>query len=269
MIKPGEIQKIAAAQGLRDTQIEKDYVIGWVLNGLARQKELKRTLIFKGGTSLRKIYFPNYRLSEDLDFTFVGNKLNEEKIIKSFELLSEWVFEESRIEIRIEDITEHTTGNINFYLTYTGALGGKGAHKKIKIDISSDEIICCPPEERNVLNEYSDLESYLLLVYSLKEIIAEKMRSVMQRTEPRDIYDLWYLFEYEGAKIEEHVYAFRRKAENKGLDSNKFVETVKRKEQIFKRQWENRLVNQVRELPNFDDIWRELGKHLRRFEKFK
>ena len=37
MIQPGEINKIAARLGLRDAQIEKDYVIGWILNGISKK----------------------------------------------------------------------------------------------------------------------------------------------------------------------------------------------------------------------------------------
>lgn len=55
MIKPGEIQKIANRLGIRDTQIEKDYVIGWVLKGISENRYLKDRLIFKGGTALMKI----------------------------------------------------------------------------------------------------------------------------------------------------------------------------------------------------------------------
>jgi len=70
VIKPGEIQKIAGGLGLRDTQIEKDYVISWVLKGISNSDYLKERLIFKSGTALRKIYFSGYRLSEDLDFNY-------------------------------------------------------------------------------------------------------------------------------------------------------------------------------------------------------
>jgi predicted nucleotidyltransferase component of viral defense system len=41
MLKPGEIQKIANRLGIRDTQIEKDYVIGWVLRGISINSYLK------------------------------------------------------------------------------------------------------------------------------------------------------------------------------------------------------------------------------------
>ena len=57
MIKAGEIQQIANRLGIRDTQIEKDYVIGWILKGISENDYLRERLLFKGGTALRKIYF--------------------------------------------------------------------------------------------------------------------------------------------------------------------------------------------------------------------
>ena len=33
MIKPGEIQKKSRAVGVRDQQIEKDYILSWILQG--------------------------------------------------------------------------------------------------------------------------------------------------------------------------------------------------------------------------------------------
>ena len=57
MITPGEIQQIAGRLGLRATQIEKDYIIGWILKGISSNGYLKKRLLFKGGTALRKIYF--------------------------------------------------------------------------------------------------------------------------------------------------------------------------------------------------------------------
>lgn len=52
--------------------IEKDYALSYVLAGIASQPELADTLIFKGGTALKKIYFGDYRFSEDLDFSVIN-----------------------------------------------------------------------------------------------------------------------------------------------------------------------------------------------------
>jgi predicted nucleotidyltransferase component of viral defense system len=36
MIKPGEIQQKANAVGVRDQQIEKDYILSWILFGISK-----------------------------------------------------------------------------------------------------------------------------------------------------------------------------------------------------------------------------------------
>ena len=64
---------------------EIDYLISFVLVGLMSVDVLKRTLVFKGGTALRKCYFGDYRFSEDLDFsTYEGvpTKADMEDAIK-------------------------------------------------------------------------------------------------------------------------------------------------------------------------------------------
>ena len=49
--------------------IERDYLLSWILAGISQVPALSDTLVFKGGTALRKCYFDDYRFSEDLDFT--------------------------------------------------------------------------------------------------------------------------------------------------------------------------------------------------------
>lgn len=270
MIQPGEIQSVAGKEGVRDTQIEKNYVISWVIYGIANNPFLRENLIFKGGTVLKKVYFPDYRFSEDFDFTFQGKDFDIDAIRAAFTELIEWVYEESRISLSIKDETQHETGNLNFYLSYTGPLGGAGANKDIKVDISQDELIYNVPEEKQIINPYSDLEQekYSILCYTHGEVIAEKMRSLMQRTAPRDIYDLWYLFEIEGLDIEDYIFAFQKKATYKGYDPKELTAVVERKEKIFAKQWQKHLANQMTEIPAFNDVWRELGKHWRKFQKF-
>ena len=83
MIKPGEIQQKARELGVRDQQIEKDYLLSWILQGIAQHKQLSKTIVFKGGTVLKKIYFEDYRFSEDLDFTLLNNEIKNEQIFNA------------------------------------------------------------------------------------------------------------------------------------------------------------------------------------------
>lgn len=52
--------------------IEKDYALSYVLAGISKQPELSQSFIFKGGTALKKIFFGDYRFSEDLDFSVIN-----------------------------------------------------------------------------------------------------------------------------------------------------------------------------------------------------
>ncbi len=269
MIKPGEIQSIAGKEGVRDTQIEKDYIISWIINAIANNTFLKKNLIFKGGTVLKKVYFPDYRFSEDLDYTYRGREINFDGIKSAFRELIDWVYEESRIPLSFQNETKYDTGNYNFYLSYTGPLGGLGANKDIKVDISPNELIYYPPKEKQIIKAYSDLvQENRIYCYALGEIIAEKMRSIMQRTAPRDVYDLWYLFEIEEENIEDHIFAFQHKANHKGLNPNSLITVLELKEKTYEKHWENHLRDQLTEIPYFKDVWRELGKHWRKFQKF-
>jgi predicted nucleotidyltransferase component of viral defense system len=80
MIKPGEIQQKANTVGVRDQQIEKDYILSWILFGISKHERLSKTIVFKGGTVLKKVYFEDYRFSEDLDFTLLNAEASNEQI---------------------------------------------------------------------------------------------------------------------------------------------------------------------------------------------
>jgi len=84
MIKPGEIQQKARLGGVRDQQFEKDYILSWILFGIAKHEQLSKAIVFKGGTVLKKVYFEDYRFSEDLDFTLLYSEFTNEQIYSWF-----------------------------------------------------------------------------------------------------------------------------------------------------------------------------------------
>lgn len=110
MIKPGEIQQKSRENGVRDQQIEKDYVLSWILKGIAQNENLSNVLVFKGGTVLKKFYFKNYRYSEDPDFTLLDDSITNEQIFEWFKQTFEFVREEANIPMEIIDNNEHEDG---------------------------------------------------------------------------------------------------------------------------------------------------------------
>ena len=68
MISQREVQRLAYERQVPEQMIERDYILSWLLGVLA-SPEQKPRLIAKGGTALKKLYFADWRYSEDLDFT--------------------------------------------------------------------------------------------------------------------------------------------------------------------------------------------------------
>ena len=210
---------------------------------------------FKGGTALGKIYFPHYRYSEDLDFT-LRKPMNGNDIRGSLESAFEYLGKEYNADFRIRDFDSKS------YFTDAKAqfVGLKGQKNTIAIDLSPDEILVDEIMPKKVFNPYYEKE-FSVYAYSLEEIIAEKLRSILQRTRVRDYYDAWYLLTKARRKIDEEKLReiFHKKAERKKLaftNAEQFLD--KDKLEQAKAYYEPQIKNQLKNLPPFDKMAKEL-----------
>ena len=266
MIKPGEIQRIAREAGVRDQQIEKDYVLSWILNGIAQHEQLSKIIVFKGGTVLKKIYFEDYRFSEDLDFTLLDNVVSNNQIFSWFNETFEYIRDEANIPLEIIDNNEHEDGGINFYIGYIGPLGGQGSNKKVKVDISRSEKLEFEPVRKSVFHKYSDMEAHQLLCYQLEEVLVEKMRSVMQRMQARDFYDIWYLLEVHEMNVDFLFNEFSQKCISKGLAASDFQKKLEERLPQYKSRWKSTMSEQIQNLPDFEQVEREVSRQLKKLK---
>lgn len=272
MIKPGEVQNKARNVGVRDQQIEKDYILSWILQGIAQHEQLSTAIVFKGGTVLKKVYFEDYRFSEDLDYTLLDNDIANEQIFEWFAEVFEHIRDEANIPLEIidpdghRDMREHEDGGINFYISYVGPLGGLGAHKKVKVDISRSETLVFEPVMKDVFPGYSDQSAHQQLCYSLEEVLVEKMRSVMQRMQARDFYDIWYLLEIHKMDVDSYRAEFKTKCEGKEIDPTDFHNKLEQCLPQYKGRWKSSMADQIQDLPDFDEVVREVMRHLKKIE---
>ena len=80
MTKKELIDYIASKTGIqRRDLIEKDVLLHRILASLTENKDFSKNYVFKGGTCLIKCYLGYYRFSEDLDFTWIHQKIFEKK----------------------------------------------------------------------------------------------------------------------------------------------------------------------------------------------
>lgn len=276
MIPKADVLERARVQHLQPTTVEKDYVLGWVLQAIAEDDELSRW-VFKGGTCLKKCFFETYRFSEDLDFTVPAEEpLSEVAIAEALNRISSWVEERCgvtfpRERIKVEQY-DNPRGNSSYQarLTYAGPLGmARRNLQKIKFDITQDEIIASEPALRDVHHPYRDQEDPPARVrtYSLEEILAEKSRALYERQgRARDVHDVVHLSRafrriIDAAKARECAEA---KFAFKGIGSPSVELILDRLDHgVVKANWEQQLAHQLPELPSVDGFLAELEDALR------
>ncbi|GFP27438.1 MAG: hypothetical protein DDT18_01674 [Actinobacteria bacterium] len=273
MISLGELKTKAAQSGIDISVLERDYVISWVLKGIFDDRSLKEGLVFKGGTALRKVYFPDYRFSEDLDFTMIKplTELGEVQIHESLGDVCKSVYTQSGVELTLVDFkqTRDELGEEAFVgkIQYVGSRGHRaGNPPRIKLDITFYEEVILPPNKLPLLHSYSDASECkaVIAAYRLEEMVAEKLRSILQRQRSRDIYDLWYLLKFHNRELDKELIrkVFQKKCEYKGL-SFAGVDDFFKPELLasHKFAWEPSMKRQVTDLPDFADVEDDL-RHL-------
>lgn len=206
MIDRAEIIRLAGELGLQPRVVEKDYVLGWVLAGIARDEELSRAWLFKGGTCLKKCFFETYRFSEDLDFTITEPaQLDRDFLLSRFKTLSAWLYDTTGIELPAEllrfDVYDLKTGGRagEGRIAYRGPIAPRGGDlPRIKLDLTADERVVLPSVIRPVTHPYGDAPAAGITArcYAFEELFGEKVRALAQRARPRDLYDVINLFRH-------------------------------------------------------------------------
>jgi len=281
MIDRQEIMELARELGLRPDVVEKDYVLGWILEGIYVIPEFKDTWLFKGGTCLKKCFFETFRFSEDLDFTVTDRNHADELFLKStFERIANHVYEKSGIEMPIDLVKfevlknkegrQYAVGKIS----YSGPLGRRGNLARIKLDLTYDEVVVSDSVTRKVHHPYSDGpdEGINATCYSFEELFAEKIRALSDRLRPRDLYDVVHLY-WRGditfdAKLIPKILREKCNFKNLPFPTMDYLEKKPERSELVS-EWENMLAHQLPNLPSFDHFWNELPQVFRWLYEFE
>lgn len=261
MINYLQVQRLALKNNVSPEIIEKDYFIELVLFYFSKDSSLCENLVFRGGTALKKVYFPEYRFSEDLDFVIDNKKeinIYQEMIIQILQKIS------SDYPIKMDKRSMFKSDQLQLFITYDLIPDIRGV-KELKVDILQDYYI--PKHERKrLLFTYPEFENKnsVLETYALESVVCDKIGRILDvDNEPRDLYDLWYLL-----KLNLDINIIRKEFKNKYgyeiLIPNLLREIVK---DDYRQNWRNRLIYQMFDLPDFDIVIKDLNKLIK--EKFK
>ena len=220
-----EIQVWAKRNEFPVSEAKRRYAQYGVLQSVAGSKILSDALVFKGGNALDFVWQPN-RSTADLDFSSREADLTIPRIREFLELSLQRVSTASGTLYRIQRMEQQPPGEGRSFIAFNLSIGyalpddfrnqhrigdSKPSLANIPVEISLNESICAA--------ERIDIQSTNLLQVSTREdIVAEKLRALLQqtprnRTRPQDVLDIAVTLQ-QGAKLRADVVAdfLRRKA---------------------------------------------------------
>ncbi len=182
--------------------VEKDFVISVVLLLIAEHPDFSRfsdKMVFRGGTCIKKVFYPDEtRFSEDLDFMDVALEESKSFLEATNGLIGR------NLGVTTFDRTETEYQNargLDFILYYTSVLQQRN---HIIFNLSTASPIEQPSRKKAHVAPYFS-ESPTVFALGINEIAAEKMRALLQRGKPRDVFDAWFLIEKKGIKLDTNL----------------------------------------------------------------
>lgn len=267
--------------------LERDYLLSWILAGISNIEALRQSLVFKGGTALKKCYFGDYRFSEDLDFSTIGHtpagKAMEQAIIDSCKTAAKMLDEYAPVEIECERYAEKTPhpGGQEAFTVRARFPWHRKPQARIMIEITQDEKVLKSPVFRNILHDYEEPLHADVKVYPLEEILAEKLRAILQhaekmadrgwsRSRARDYYDIWRILgKYESEMdLSGFTQFLHEKCAMRKVDFNSSDDFFS--EQMIsyvENTWEQWLGPLVPDLPDFHIVMAELRPEIDRITR--
>ncbi len=243
MVTKDEILEYAKLYGMPPYQIEKEYFQHLLLFLIYSETS---SLVFKGGTAIKKAYGLT-RFSEDLDFT----QLEDKEYDELFEKISKTLRENFAFENEVKKMKSLEGMGSSYRFKIIGPLITSPKQIEscyIYIDISKRET----PKTREIIKitpNYKELPEYTIIVMSKEEIVAEKIRAIITREKPRDVFDIWYLLKA-GTNI--RFDWVREKMSYYKMDFSKeqfFKELAE-----FRKNWEKELKPLMKEVPDFEEV---------------
>lgn len=252
MIDYFQSQRQAEITGVPYETIEKDYFIELMLFYLTENIEFKEKLIFRGGTALKKIYFSDYRFSEDLDFL-----VKDTENFEAYVIIFGTIIEKINLEYpyNLKKRFESENDRLQFFISYD-IIPEIRAVKELKIDVLKDNYI--PPTLRKqILYGYQEFKhkKTQLRTYTLESVVVDKICRISEvDNEPRDLYDLWYLLKL-GLNIGKIKKGFSKKF---GYDIYypNLLSAIGNED--YRKNWEIRLTKQIKDLQPYEFIIKEL-----------
>jgi len=183
-------------------QIEQDLIIARALVEIFSDGFLKKSLAFRGGTALHKLYLPpQVRYSEDIDLVQINSEPINPILKRIREILS---FLGTKRTVK-----QHIHNNTIIYRFDTEVQ--PVINMRLKIEINTREhfnVLGLKEIPYKVENGWFSGECNLT-GYELEELLGTKMRALYQRRKGRDLFDLYWALTNHSVDIDKLIQCYK------------------------------------------------------------
>ena len=177
----------AKATGFQADNLEKVLRLRELLNEFQKHSFLHGKLVLKGGTALNLFYLGLKRLSVDIDLNYIGNVEREAMLAERPEINKAVEQIATGLGYRLQNgVDDHAMRE-----WYLGYFNHTGAQDRVQVEINFLMRACALPPR--TLQAASLLDSYSceFLVLATEELFGGKIKAMIDRRHPRDLYDLY------------------------------------------------------------------------------
>lgn len=183
------VKRIADAAGFDAVQLEKVIRLRQLLIEFRKHSFLRERLVLKGGTAVNLFYVELARLSVDIDLNYIGQLDREEmlrerpEIVKATEQITETLG--YKVQKGADDYALD-----EWFLAYQNHIGSPD---QIQVEINFlMRASALAPQSRQAM-PIGDEPACEFPVLAIEELFAGKIRAMIDRRHPRDLYDLFRL----------------------------------------------------------------------------
>ncbi len=251
-MNPDELRKLAGKSKMPVGMVEKDYAVTVLLSMISRFPKIS-TMAFKGGTAIKKVYFPEARFSEDLDFTCSRDisKGLIDMLRREAKRASDIEFTGVKLESSIHKYGKRISVKYNDF---------NGHPNSIRIDLRLEKVVNAV-KQHEVIHVYN-LGEFTVPSMHIEEIMAEKIRAIIYSGQPRHLYDTWFLF-----RKKVHPVPALVQCKIKSYGEKFDIEKLKASIQGMEREWSVDLQPLLPQVQSFQSVARNVARKISKIMK--
>ena len=181
-----ELEKVAKETGFIRDNLEKVVRLSNILEFLVSKDSLKRKLVLKGGTAINLTVFDMPRLSVDIDLDYCCNSDKETMMSDRAVIGQEILGHMQSNGYTLHPSSKNTHALDSWVFSYLNS-GGNRDNIKIEINYMMRAHILEPLTRKTSVPFIEEVDVYAL---SPLELFGSKIKALIERSAPRDMYDV-------------------------------------------------------------------------------